>query len=146
MKIRLALFAAALTLLPQGQAQAKPGQERWIAYSKTAMSITGDILLSPTRLSMAGIELPLKVAADLARFGGDNGPVAARVLKVTRPADPKLLNGNRLGCGGPIRWIVVWRFDGGKQLAMDTFTGVAMPKSVNDTGFCGSYFYARPSR
>jgi hypothetical protein len=140
---RLAFLAIALAVLP---AAAKSSEERWIASSKTAMSITGDIRLSPTRLRMAAVVFPLKVAADLPRFDGDNGPVAARVLKVTRPADPKLLNGNRLGCNLPIRWIVVWRFDGGSQLGMDTFTGTAMPTSVNDKGFCGSYFYVRPSR
>jgi len=110
------------------------------------MAITGDILLSPTRLRASGTDFPLTVAADLTDFGSDfDQPVAARVLAVTHEMDPELRNGNTLGCGHgqPIRWIVVWQYNHGKSLGMDTFAGAQIPKSVNDAGFCGSYFYSR---
>jgi hypothetical protein len=142
--MRATIFiAVAILLLISGSAPAKPREERWSAMSTTAISITGDILLSPTRLRMEGADFPLKVVADLPRFQGDTGPVAARVLKVTRPMDPKLLNGNKLGCRGPIRWIVVWQFDHGRQLGMDTFKAGPMPTAVKNPTFCGSYFYLR---
>ena len=50
-----------------------------------------------------------------------------------------------LGCwhDQPIRWIVVWQYQHGKSLGMDTFRGAPMPKSVKDAGFCGIYFYFR---
>jgi hypothetical protein len=38
---------------------------------------------------------------------------------------------------------VVWQYQDGKSLGMDTFASVGMPKSVKDAGFCGSYFYFR---
>jgi hypothetical protein len=128
------------------QAPAKAGEERWIACSRTAMAITGDISLSPTQLRAAGVVFPLKIVADLPDFETDlDSRVPARVLAVARRMDPKLRNGNTLGCSPsqPIRWIVVWQYDHGKALAMDTFAGSRMPKSVKDASFCGSYFYFR---
>ena len=101
MIIGLVLLASMTT-----HAVAKAGEERWIAYSRTATAITGDILLSPTRLRAAGADFPLKVVADLPNFETDlDSRVPARVLFVTRRMDPKLRNGNTLGCGPgrPIR-------------------------------------------
>jgi hypothetical protein len=154
--------AASLLLAVQGHANAKPGEELWIAQSRTAYSITGDILLSPTRLRMAGVNVPLRVVADLPHYrDSDDRLVPARVLEVTSPRDFKFVSGNRFGCGRRIRWIVVWRFDDGKQLGMDTFEGNVKPQSErqppspSDTllsyrkqgpGFCGSYYYVRPTR
>jgi hypothetical protein len=144
MKSKFAIAAAALMWMSQNPASAKAGEEKWVAYSRTAMSITGDILLSPTRLRAAHVNLPLKVAADNPRFGVDDGLVAARVLALTEPSNPKLLNGNTFGCDKPVRWIAVWQFDHGQQLGMAVFDSVKMPKSESDPGFCGSYYYARP--
>ncbi|MBS0363090.1 MAG: hypothetical protein JSR98_17060 [Proteobacteria bacterium] len=58
--------------------------------------------------------------------------------------DPQLLNGNTFGCGQPVRWIVLLQSGGGKSLEMDTFSGAQMPTSIRATGYCGTYFYARP--
>lgn len=124
-------------------AAAAAGVEHWSATSNTAMAITGDITLSPTRLAMAGKSLPLAVAADVPAFGTSlNGPRPARILKVTRPADPKLLNGNTL-CGAPARWIAVYRTDAGKSLNMAVFSSVAQPTGEDDKGLCGTFLYSR---
>ena len=139
----VAVFLFAFTC---SQATAMSGEERWTASSRTALAITGDIVLSPTWLRASGVEFPLRVAGDLPNFENDfDRPIPARVLAVTRLMNPRLRNGNTLGCGRgqPIRWIVVWRYDGGKALGMDTFSGSQMPQSVKDAGFCGSYFYLR---
>jgi hypothetical protein len=167
MKLRKSLsiarigYAVPLLLAVQTHADAKTGEELWIAQSTTAYSITGDIRLSPTRLRMAGVNVPLRVAADLPNYrASEDKLVPARVLEVTDPRDFKLVSGNRFGCGKPIRWIVVWRFDGGKQLGMDTYEGAIKPQSerrpliTSDTllpyreqgpGFCASYYYVRPT-
>jgi hypothetical protein len=140
------MIAAALFVCGSNQASADAGEERWTAYSRTAMAITGDIRLSPRRLRAGSVDFPLKVVADLPDFENDfDERVPARVLSITRSMDPKLRNGNTLGCGRgrPIRWVVVWQYAKGKSLGMDTFTGRVMPKSANDAGFCGSYFYFR---
>lgn len=98
--------------------------------------------MSPTRLRTERADFPLKVAADLPRFEGALGTVAARVLAVTTPKNPKLLNGNKL-CGGLVRWIVVSRTkDGGLEL--DAFESKPMPTTVSTDGACGSLFYSRP--
>ena len=144
--IRAAMIAIALLACSSSQAVARAGEERWLAYSRTAMGITGDILLSPTRLRASGVDFPLKVVADLPDFKNDlDESVPARVLFITREMDPKLRNGNTLGCGRnqPIRWIVVWQYNHGKSLGMDTFSGGRMPKSADDARLCGSYSYFR---
>lgn len=137
------LVTAGLLAVGQSQASATSRQERWLATSTTASSITGDISLSSTQLQMAGHALRLRAVADMPNFEGDLGGVAARVLAVVRPSELRLLNGNRFGCGKPIRWIVVWRQDAGQTLAMDTFMGQKMPTSVHSGSFCASYFYSR---
>lgn len=127
-------------------AAARPaGEERWIALSKTAYSITGDIRLSPTRLKTARAAYPLAVAADVRAFGADGGPVAARVLRVTRPSNPVLLNGNRLCGRGLARWVVAWRQpDDRTMLVLAAFSDRRMPRSIRAPGFCGTYHYSRP--
>ena len=138
------MITAALLACCSVQSFAKGGEERWTAYSRTAVAITGDILLSPTRLRAAGVDLPLKVMADVPDFQNDlDQRVAARVLAVTRRMNPKLRNGNTFCGDQPIRWIVVWQYDAGKGLGMDMFAGSQMPSSANNVGFCASYFYFR---
>ena len=138
-----ALIVAASLLAVAHDASAKSRKERWLALGTTAISMTGDILLSPTRLQMAGHSLPLRVAADLPNYEGELGRVPARVLAVTRPSELRMLNGNRFGCGKPIRWIVVSQRDAGNTLLMDTFMGQKMPTSVHGGGFCAMYSYSR---
>ena len=123
----------------------RPEEERWLAYSNTATSITGDIILAPTRLLAAGAEFPLSFVKDVNDFAGIKGKVPARVFEVTQAIDPKLLNGNSLGGGAenPTRWIVLWKFDEGDSLAMETFEGEGLPRSINDPGHSGSYYYTR---
>jgi len=130
----LAVFAAS-------GAAAKGGVEHWQPYSRTAESITGPIALSPTELRMSRARLPLRVAADVPAFKADLGTYPARILAVTRPSNPVLLNGNRL-CGGPVRWIVVYRLEHG-DLGMAVFSGEAQPKSLDDPGACGTFNYSR---
>jgi len=146
----LGIAVTALLFATAGQT-AKSGEERWQAFSKTAMSITGDIRLSPRRLHAAGYDFPLKVAADLPTFDGEHGPVAARILRVTKRMNPKLLNGTRLGCRRPIQWIAVWRLrerylqpSRGKMLEMAVFEGPKMPRSVDDETLCGTFSYTSP--
>ena len=136
--------ATGLLFAAQTGASVRAGEERWIAQSTTATAITGDILLSPTRLRMAGVNVPLRVAADNPHFGSHRGPVAARILAVTKPSNPRLLNGNTFGCGKPVRWIAVYQFDSGKQLGMVVFDERTLPTAEGGPGFCGSYFYVRP--
>jgi hypothetical protein len=123
---------------------AQTGQEHWAPFSTTAMSITGDIALSPKELRAAGHAFPVELAAELPQYDSLAGKVPARVLKVTQLSDPPLLGGNRLGCGTPIRWIVVFRFDNGAKLGLDVFDGPDLPRSEKDPTLCAIFTYARP--
>ena len=140
----IVIGAVVLSSAGQGQTFARTAEERWIAASRTATAITGDILLSPTRLRAARKDFPLKVAADNPRFGGYSGLVAARILALTRPSNPRLLNGNTFGCSKPVRWVAVWQFDNGKQLGMAVFDDARLPTSEKSPGFCASYYFVRP--
>ncbi|WP_093569591.1 hypothetical protein [Methylobacterium sp. 174MFSha1.1] len=136
------MAATLLSALTVNPALAAPGVERWSALSRTAMAITGDITLSPTRLVAAGKSLPLAVAADVPAFGTLTGPVPARILRVTKPVDPVLLRGNRL-CGAPVRWIVAYRGDDGRRLTLAAFTGDTLPTRESGPGLCATFSYAR---
>lgn len=141
MKVPLTVFAALIST----SALAESGVERWTAVSKTAMAITGDIVLSPQRLTMAGKTLPLAVAADIPAFRTSGGTSAARVLRVTKPADPVLRNRNRICGDAPVRWIVVWREHafGGTNLDIAAFSSVQRPSGEDDAGLCGTFMYSK---
>ena len=99
-------------------------------------------MLSSSRIVFkGGVSLPLAVAADVKAFGSFNGPVAARILAVTRPANPTLVSGNTL-CAAPVRWLAVWR-TADRGLGMAVFSGEKQPAGESDHGLCGDFFYDR---
>lgn len=140
--MRYHVAAAVVTALIPAIALAASGVERWTAASTTAIGITGDITLSPTRLTAAGRTFPLAVAADVKDFTSNTGMQAARILRVTHPSDPILKNGNTL-CGAPVRWIAVYRSDGGKSLNLSAFTGGRQPTGETGSNLCGTFLYTR---
>ena len=125
-------------------AAAQPGVEVWRPLSSTAQ-ITGVIRLSPTRLVTAnGATLPLAVAADVPAFRTDTGTYPARILRVTRPANPPLGRRNTF-CDAPVRWVVVWRDKPGPtgDLGMAIFSDAARPVGEESPGLCATFSYAR---
>lgn len=130
---------AALALAPS--VTAKSTVETWQPLSKTAMSITGPIRLSPSMLATAGKTFPLRVAADVQSYNSDLGVFPARILTVTRPMNPVLVNKNTL-CSQPVRWIVVYR-TGKDQLGMAVYQDGPQPRGVDSPGLCGTFNYVR---
>ena len=123
--------------------------EQWEAVSNTAMAITGNVRLSPDRITFQnGQPLPLVSAGTLPQFGGPTGPVSATLYSVTKPDDPVVLHGNRL-CGDkgrhPATFIAVWKPAlVGSDIdprAMAIFSGNARPTVADGPDFCGTYFY-----
>lgn len=158
MKAKIPLFAVAAFLCAstasQAHGPARSHGELWLAASRTAQSITGDIRLSDSRLEMAGKVVPLRAAGRIpAWYTTTNKRVAARLFEVTRPAELTLRNGNRFGCDEPVRWIVTWRSQDGQDLNMSTWTGRAKPRSGQSTSsasgrvaqLCATYLYTRPT-
>ena len=129
----LAVAAVLLGILP-----ASAQMERLRAYSTTAVSITGDVTTDDFEIVFETGET--LVFSDLVadNFLVDGKRVPASVYKIETPADPELLNGNRL-CGvGDVTYLASWLVDD-DLTAIAVFTGSAPP--LSDTDMCASYFY-----
>ncbi|MFL5266200.1 MAG: hypothetical protein ACJ8AH_06300 [Stellaceae bacterium] len=131
--------------MAQSGASAAPPGDHWEAVSTTAIAITGDVTFSPGRITFGnGKSLPLAPAGAMPEFGAPMGTVSATLYRVTSPADPVLLHGNRL-CGQPVTFIVVWKpARVGSDVdprAVAAFSGSARPVGAEGPGFCGTYHY-----
>jgi len=117
--------------------------ERWLASSHTATAITGDVRFSSSKIAFEnGKDLPLTPFEKASSFNDDiEGEVMADIYKVVAPADPILLNGNRL-CGGikprPVTFIAVWKPKSG-GVWMASSSSATKPKGMDD--ICGTYGY-----
>jgi hypothetical protein len=114
----------------------------WRPTNTAAVSITGPIILLPNRLHAGEVDFPLRLDGMVAKFKADQGPIPARVYAVTRPVNPRLLNGARLCGDTPATWIVVVPVppDG---LEIDAFTATDKPAGQDSPGLCGTFSYNR---
>lgn len=86
--------------------------EHWRSTSGTGYSITGNVIMSPGKLTFAnGQSLPLAEIGHQSGFMAMGEVVDGTVYRVTAPTNPRLKGGNRI-CGGrrlvPITYILVW--------------------------------------
>jgi hypothetical protein len=145
MRFLLLLALAAGPLMNQSPAWAAVAAgEHWEAVSTTAISITGDVTFSPGRIAFGnGKSLPLAAAGAAPHFDW-SGKKTATLYRVTAPADPVLVHGNRL-CGAPVTFIAIWKPDlVGSDIdprAMAAFSGNAPPTVAGGPNFCGTYNY-----
>jgi hypothetical protein len=149
MTFRVVPPALGLTLLlAVSCAWAAAAGEHWEAVSTTAMAITGDVTLSPDRITFANGKFLALAPAGTAPGFDWSGKKTATLYRVTAPADPVLLQGARL-CGGhgpqPVTFIAVWKPDlVGSDVdprGMAAFSGSARPGVAGGPGFCGTYNY-----
>jgi len=152
-------FEAKLIDAPaKAQPQAQP-QEKWVAMSNTAVNITGDITISPDKLTMGGIDYPLTLVRTLdaqhlsdvgSRFveGVDN-PTGARLYKTRIPATIKPLRGGATICEKDARWLLTvkgsWAYIKKPELSLVFFESDAEPNLATATEsaeFCGTFNYA----
>ncbi len=128
---------------------------QWTAVSKTAMGVTGDLLVRPRSVAMAGHTIPLAFLHTLAGAPLQQAaalfpvPVNSRLrgalYKVSVPATTSFMRRNTL-CGKQRTTFFVLLTDGSDlQLAM--FAGRNEPNLsanavANSTEFCGTYSYA----
>ncbi|MES0869993.1 hypothetical protein [Pseudovibrio sp. SCP19] len=127
------------SLLANPLAYAEDTGEKWIAVSNTAMSITGDIELSPTAITMStGSVLPLEAVK------GD----VPNLYRFTHANDLKLLRDNTFCLPHTEVGYVVLNYRGKEELEIDVFDGDEAPHSADELesqpGFCASYFYQKP--
>ena len=114
----------------------------WRPNSTTATSITGPIIVQPTRLHAVNADFPLHLDGTVAAFKPDQGSIPARVYAVTGTTNPALLNGNTLCGDTPPTWIVVVPMPP-MGLEIDAFTGVDKPASHASPGLCKTFSYIR---
>jgi hypothetical protein len=137
--LRVAL-AFLLLVLP---AAAKAEAEHWDAVSKTAMGITGDLVIDGNRLTFAGGRSITLQPYEMARKGdwaasGDD--IAGDVFKIEPPSSPKLKRGQPL-CAEPATYIVLWTFGEG-ELTLNVYSGDAAPTGTPDAdALCATYSY-----
>jgi hypothetical protein len=150
MTVRIVLPAlASMAVLASASVWGASADERWTAYSTTAISVTGDVIFSPGRITFGnGRYLPLAAAGSIARYNALGKSVTASLFRVTAPADPVLLHGNRL-CGGrtpePVTFIVVSTPEHGQGepelRSLDVFATATPPNANGSAQSCGTYNY-----
>jgi hypothetical protein len=138
---RIAGFAALMLLLATSLAAADP--VTWMATSKTAMSITGDIVLDDYSLTFANgqsLDLEPYEADSEGDWAGSGQEVQGFIYKIDPPTDPKLLHGNSL-CDQLVTYVVVWS-PGEGELTLNVYSSKETPSGTD--GLCASYSYETP--
>jgi hypothetical protein len=147
-------LAISLVGIREGAAQTSgPTQKKWLAGSTTAMSITGDIKMSSSKLTMVGRDYLLTLVRDItAEHLSDAGkivdetkPTGARLYRITIPARAKLVNGNTICSPKDANWLLaVTRKENILSLAF--FSGDGEPNLVTareSNELCGTFGYFR---
>ena len=137
--MRSLVLAICLTVLPN----AAQAGDRWAAASKSAQSVTGDIVIEHDTLTFAGGQSIKLKPYEMARNGdwaesGDQ--VAGDVFKIEPPATLKLQRGRPL-CSEPASFVVLWTFGEG-ELTLNVYSGDTAPTGIPDAdALCATYSY-----
>jgi hypothetical protein len=144
----VALFALVCPLAAAGQDKGD-----WRAASRTANSITGDIALAGSKVTINFTDFPLVQARTLtpaevsAAFDADINSAATGVLyRLTVPATKRFLHHNTLCGTEDTRWMA--SYVSGRNLQIAFFSGTDAPVFTldalrNSTDLCGTFTYAR---
>jgi hypothetical protein len=133
---------AALVILALVVAATPTYAAKYGAVSKTAMSITGDIDFVPGAITFQN---GAKIHLDEVTIGQDGdwqlggAPLPGDIFKLDPPADPKLLNGNRL-CGTPVSYAVMY-FLSPSDLHLNLYSGDSAPSGADSDQLCATYSY-----
>jgi len=136
--MRSAGFAILAALLAATPASA----EKYGAVSNTAMSITGDIDFVPGTITFQnGAKIHL-VDVTMGQDGNwqlGGAPLPGDIFKLDPPADPKLLNGNRL-CGSLVTYAVMYFFSP-SDLHLNLYSGDTVPSGADGDQLCATFSY-----
>lgn len=114
----------------------------WIAYSSISMAITGDITTAPNEIVFGNdARLPVEVLQEnvAGQWGFGSDIVRATVLRVTKPVNPALLEGNTL-CGTQPTFVSLYIEPQG-GLALTVYGGTDMPQDSQSDDVCAIYYY-----
>lgn len=151
---RLCMVAASVVLAMSSAAQGKsPDNGYWKAVSKTAQSITGDVVLSGERMTIyfqpftiADLrELTAEEIAGAFNFDSADG-VRGKLYRLSIPADRHFLHKNTM-CGNEETQYMATAVQG-KTMQIAFFSGAKMPSMRpedlnNSTAVCGTFTYAK---
>jgi hypothetical protein len=102
----------------------------WAATSKTAIAITGDIVVDDYSITFAnGKSLAIEPyeAGRVWDWSGSGKNVAGDVFTADSSANPKLLNGNKL-CATSVTHVVIWS-PGEGELGINVYSGSKRERS-----------------
>lgn len=148
-----ALLPAALLLLACSLPAAAQDAGYWRAASSEAKTITGDLVIQGTRLSISFSNFTIaeiraiKPAEASAAFDADPGtPGAGNLYRLDIPASKKFEHHNTICGSDDTQWMVTWA--SGNDLHVAFFSGQKMPTLTledlaNSTSLCGNFGYQR---
>lgn len=118
----------------------------FIPYSKTAIAVTGPVILSTDRMVFeTGSSLDLEVVDQVASgdWGASGDVRMAQLFRVSGNAGP-LRRGNTLCGDQPITYMAAWNEEssGFEYLGIAMFTSPDLPSGVGDRSMCATYFYS----
>jgi hypothetical protein len=118
------------------------GPQHWQALSTTAMSITGDVTLTPTRMTFADGKYLSVVYAGSGRDAGKT----VWFYRILTPHQPILIRGNTICGNSPTYVAVKYAHDNtvtatGTTVSVSFYNSKKRPVSLNTDGFCASYTY-----
>jgi hypothetical protein len=141
----MALCFALSGLTATATAQTVFAPETWTPISRTAQTITGRVMFTPSEITFQnGKSLPLARSGQmLFRPEAKQKKVMADLYKVASPDDPVLQNGNTLCKRKPIAYLIVWRPEKAGNEAdprtLAPFSGQKLNAGSPDD--CGRYTY-----
>jgi hypothetical protein len=154
MRIRVSLFVLAFALACAASAAAQqPEKGHWRAASRTAASITGDISISDSKITiyfssfLISPARPLKPAEVSAVFDEDLDTAGTgQLYRVSIPASRLFLKNNTLCGSQDTQWIAVYVANGSLRVAF--FSGDNAPlmnfeSMQSSTDLCGTYLFVR---
>src|SRR6185503_16361179 len=105
--------------------------QHWVAYSTTAMSITGDVTFQPTQMTFTGGK---SVALSYVKKMGQYS-----LYRVSGKSNLHLLRGNTI-CGATLPgYVAVSRT--GADVAVSFFSAGIPPTNINASSLCSTYRY-----
>jgi hypothetical protein len=153
MKFLPLLAAAGAILLAGSLSAAAQDKGPWRASSSEAKSITGDIAISDSRLTInfSGYTIAeiraLKADEAAAAFDADRSvPGGGNLYRLQVPADKRFQHRNTLCGSDETQWMATWAF--GSELHVVFFSGSNMPVLTLDalngsSAVCGTFAYVR---
>lgn len=119
------------------------------------MSITGDIKISSSKLTMTGRDYPLTLVRDIGaehlrdagKIVDETKPTAAHLYRVKIPARAKLVNGNTICSPKDANWLLAVT-QNAHSLSLAFFSGDGEPNlatASESTELCGTFGYFHAS-